>query len=74
MRYIIYYRQNVDNTLAWKETPGIPVTRYIIGDRSKRELVFTAKTLIILKRAKRTLIKGWIFDSTKNTNLTPLEK
>ena len=39
-----------------------------------RELVFTAKTLIILKRAKRKLIKGWIFDSTKNTNLTPLEK
>ena len=41
MRYIIYYRQNVDNILAWKETPGIPVTGYIIGDLPKRETIVT---------------------------------
>ena len=56
-------------------TPRIPVTGYIIGDRPKRELDFTSKTLIILKRARKAnLFIGWMFDSTRNTNLTRLGK
>ena len=35
-------------------TPRIPVTGYIIGDRPKRELDFTSKTLIILKRTRKS--------------------
>ena len=32
IRYIIHYRQNVNNILEKEETPEIPVTGYIIGD------------------------------------------
>ena len=64
MRYIIYYRQNVDNILAWKETPGIPVTGYIIGDQPKTWIGIYAKTLIIRKEGlkKQTQLTGWTFD------------
>ena len=71
MRYIIYYRQNVDNTLAWKETPGIPVTGYIIGDLPKTWIGFYCQNT---HHPKHKLVKGWMFDSTKNTNLTLLGK
>ena len=52
-------------------TPRIPVTGYIIGDRPKRELDSTSKTLIILKKARTAdLFIGWIFNSTRKMNLT----
>jgi hypothetical protein len=35
-RYIIHYRQNVNNILEKEETPEIPVTGYIIGDYPKQ--------------------------------------
>ena len=69
MRYIIYYRQNVDNTLAWQETPGIP--KYIIGDLPKTWIGFHFQNT---HHPKRKLVKGWLFDSTKNTNLAQLGK
>ena len=43
-RYIIHYRQNVNNTLEKEETPEIPVTGYIIGGQPKRETIVTTTT------------------------------
>ena len=71
MRYIIHYRQTVNNTLEKEETPEIPVTGYIIGDQPKRETIDTKhpskrKTTQRGQIASiRQLSKQQIFDSTK---------
>ena len=71
MRYIIHYRQNVNNTLEKEETPGIPITGHIIGDQPRRESGNIPETLIIQKGGlkKKTQLTGWTFDSAKGIRI-----